>query len=84
MAKIVDDWTRDPRRAGRDPRALASLDSAAARVAEGDVLVGAGEQAAGPHRHRRGEKVATTYEMGIAQQHYACAEPGCDVTLHGV
>lgn len=76
---LVDRWARTLSPEGLDLRALQSVDMEA-----NTALVGVEENAPGvaPHRHRRGKLAAKTYEAGVEQRHYHCAEPGCTTTLH--
>jgi hypothetical protein len=82
VSRIVEEWVRSPERSALDVRELASVD-VDEELDRAGVLVSAEEQAAsaGPHRHKRGKLLATTYEMGVPQKHYECAIAGCRVTL---
>lgn len=80
VAHLVDQWARTLTPEGLNLAALESID-----IDSPSPLVGVEENAPGvaPHRHRRGKLAAKTYEAGVEQRHYHCAEPGCSVTLHG-
>lgn len=77
---LVDKWARTLSPEGLNLAALESVD-----IDSPNPMISVAENTPGvaPHRHRRGKLAAKTYEAGVEQRHYHCAEPGCTTTLHG-